>query len=216
MNILDEELRARGFAHVRATLDRASYLELARQLGDAVGTEIIALRPRAHAYVAKPGPVPLHTDHPAVDVIGWLCEAQDEADGASQLLDTRPIVDGLTTKERDELERVGLACPPLAGGPATERWPVLRRTAHGTAVFSSPWLRVIDDNAARQGAHDAFRQRLSHHARRAVEEVRLAPGEALFIDNRRILHGRRSITGNSHRTLVRVWLQGSPARARVS
>lgn len=201
-----EALRERGFAVAHGPLDRIGYIELARQLGDLVAEESIALRPGAHAYVAKPGSVPLHTDHPEVDIIGWLCEAQDDSDGASLLLDTRPVVASLAESERETLRRVRLACPPLAGGPPTGTWPVLRQANDGVAVFCSPWLRAVGASDDEAEALERFRDHLSSAAA-APAEVQLVPGEALFVDNRRVLHGRRAIAESSRRRLWRVWLR---------
>ena len=61
-----------------------------RDFDELVGQESIALRPGAHAYVAKPGRVPLHTDHPEVTFIGWLAEAQDATDGSTEDLTPLP------------------------------------------------------------------------------------------------------------------------------
>ncbi len=180
---------------------------LAEGLGDVVGAERIALRPGAHAYVAQPGPVPLHTDQPEVSVIGWWCEAQDDEDGASRLLDTWPVVDSLPEGDRARLRRVELVTPPLAGGPPTMRWPVLRPAPRGEHVFCSPWLRAASDDPEDQVALDAFRSRVSAHARSAVWSVRLRVGDALFVDNRRVLHGRNAIGATSRRCLRRLWVR---------
>ncbi len=204
--VIKNALGEHGFAVLREPLGRDDYLGLARELGALVGAEAIALRPGAHAYVAKPGRVPLHTDHPEVDVVGWLCEVQDESDGASLLLDTRPVLDALAASERELLLRVRLACPQLAGGPPTGTWPVLRETHEGYAVFCSPWLQAVGAKDDEAEALDRFRRRLSAAATTPAE-VRLAPGEALFIDNRRVLHGRRALLESSRRQLLRVWLR---------
>ncbi len=55
-----------GFAHLAGPLDPLTYQRLAEGLGEIVGRERVALRPEAHAYLAKPGPVPLHTDQPQI------------------------------------------------------------------------------------------------------------------------------------------------------
>lgn len=202
-------LRGRGFAHVIGGYDRASYRELAARLGVVVAEEGIALRPGAHAYVAKPGPVPFHTDHPAVDVIGWLCEEQDDVDGASRFLDAKPILDELRDTEREVLRRTTLACPPLKGGPPTEHWPVLKARAGEDALFCSPWLNAVDSNEANQAILNAFRDRLSAAARSATIDLRLSPGEIVFVDNTRMLHGRRALGESSRRRLHRLWIQSA-------
>ncbi len=139
--VVESGLHEHGFVRVPGPLDPAAYRSLASDIGEIVGEERIAIRPGAHAYVAKPGPVPLHTDQPEVAIISWLCERQDEDDGASLLFDMRPFVTDLTPELRRLLHEVHLMTPPISGGPATLRWPVLRRTATGEAVLCSPWLR---------------------------------------------------------------------------
>lgn len=210
------ELAERGFARVQGIVDPASYLELASRLGRVVGEEMIALRPGAHAYVAMPDRVPLHTDHPGVRLIAWRCEQQDEEDGASLLLDTRPIVASLSERARQVLRQVELECPPLSGGPPTLRHPVLvERPGSSDAIFCSPWLRSADPIPILQDALDDFRRRLSEAAERAHLRVRLEVGEVLLIDNHRVLHGREAISPHSRRRLHRLWMAGASRAARV-
>ncbi len=203
---IDAKLRRHGYAHIPGVLDLASYRDIARALGVIVGEEIITLRPGAHAYVAKPGPVPLHTDQPQIEVIGWLCIEQDERDGASLLLDSRPTVDSLPLDKRAFLRRVQLACPPVAGGSPTLRFPVLRSAGDYDLVFCSPWLQSVNGSDEYQVALDDFRQLLSAAAKNEVIDIRLAKGDALFVDNQRILHGRRAIAEDSRRRLHRLWV----------
>lgn len=201
------ELRQRGFAHVDVGMGFDEYRALATSLGEIVGEERIALRPGAHAYVAKPGPVPLHTDQPQVEVIGWWCERQDEVDGASLLLDTKPIVEGLDDETRTTLRDVLLMTPPIDGGPPTIRWPVLRANGERDDVFCSPWLRSALALIEHQRALDLLRRTLSDAARTTRRiSARLQRGHALFVDNRRMLHGRDSIAPGSLRVLRRLWV----------
>ncbi len=116
------------------------------------------------------------------------------------LLDTRPVIAALDARERDTLRHVDLACPPLAGGPPTLRFPVLRGA---DAVFCSPWLRSADPVPLLERALDRFRARL---AAAETRSIRLAPGDALFVDNRRVLHGRGAIDARSRRRLRQVWM----------
>jgi alpha-ketoglutarate-dependent taurine dioxygenase len=207
------DLREQGVAPVPRLTPQA-YEELARTLGEIVGRERIALRPGAHAYVAKPGRVPFHTDHPDVDILAWWCEAQDSEDGASQLVDTRPVVAALPEDVREILCDVELVCPPLAGGPPTERRQVLRPVDRGYSVFCSPWLKSAWPLPTHEAALELFRQRLSEHSRTAALSIRLEPGTALFVDNHRILHGRGPIPEGSLRCLRRLWIRlpGDAAR----
>jgi hypothetical protein len=209
-------LDAVGCYHVQEPIAFEEYVRLATELGDIIGEEIIALRPNAHAYVAKPGPVPLHTDHPDAAIVAWWCAAPDAVDGASHLLDSRPVVDALPAVTRDLLQRALLWCPELGGGPPNLMRAVLwdEGDGRGTKLFCSPWLRCAVAGSEFQTALDDLRARLSEHAERALVRVRLDAGQALFVDNRRVLHGRGAIEPTSRRSLLRLWLSNRPARAR--
>jgi alpha-ketoglutarate-dependent taurine dioxygenase len=224
-----EALRAaledRGAARAPA-LSRERYEALAASLGPVLQRERVALREGAHAYLARPGPVPLHTDHADVVQVAWWCEAADAEDGANRLLDAAPVVAALPATLRDRLRGVALECPPIptaveadpgAGAGAGRRAPagrspmasrlVLRpRPGRPDALFCSPWLRAVGAGPEDQAALDALRDRLRAAIARAAVRVRLAPGEALFVDNRRVLHGRDAIAPDSPRCLHRLWI----------
>ncbi len=210
---LREQLTSAGFVCVREPLSVAEYIVLAAELGRVVQAEQIALRPGAHAYVAQPGRVPLHNDQPEVDVIGWWCEAQDDEDDASLLLDTRPVVEQLDEDLRRHLRQIHLLCPPLENGPPTERRPVLRRMGHDDVVFCPPWLLLADDTQAARQSLTIFQEAVSSAAQTSTKTIRLQPGQALFVDNRRVLHGRGPIKETSGRRLHRVWIQERAAGA---
>lgn len=194
-----------GFVHLSGWVGDADFRRLARSLGRVVGEELIALRPGAHAYVAKASAVPLHTDHPKVRIVGWRCEEQDANDGASLLLDGLAVLRSLAPMVRATLPHVELACPPLSGGPPSLRSPVLTHAGGRERLFCSPWLRPADPLAPLEEALSSLRCALAAAASSAVR-IRLAAGEVLFIDNQRILHGRDAIPPTSTRRLVRLWV----------
>ncbi|MEY2785111.1 MAG: hypothetical protein RL277_1321 [Planctomycetota bacterium] len=206
MQMLDT-LREVGFVHLPALGDRASAGAILRSLGMPVQTEEIRLRPNAHAYVAKPGPVPMHTDHPEATLVAWHCEQQDAVDGATRLFDARACLEALSESEREKLRRIELCCPPLAGGPPTLRHPLLRRQGTVDLLFCSPWLHAASGCDEEQCQLDAFRERLRGYIAAQTIELRLLPGDLLVIDNQRVLHGRGAIEAASPRLLHRWWLQ---------
>lgn len=198
-------LREQGYTCVPG-LTPSAYRALASKLGHVVANETIELRDGAHAYVAKPGQVPFHTDQAQVEIIGWHCQQQDANDGASLLLDSRPILSNLSVLTRDLLRRVRLSCPPVAGGPPTFSVPVLRQKGDRDAFFCSPWLDPVDCGIAEQDALRMLSSAIQAFAVSSTIRVRLAPGDALFIDNQRIMHGRAALSVDSRRKLHRVWI----------
>ncbi len=203
-------LATRGWA-VASITEPGAFDRLVDALGEVVGEEAIRLREGAHAYVAKPGRVPLHTDHPRVDTIVWRCMAQDRVDGASWLLDTRPVLRAMPPALRDALAATNLECPPLAGGAPSLRHPVLWGDGE---LFCSPWLRAAPGETSAQSALDALRDRLSEAAAAHRVDVRLGEGDVLVVDNHRVLHGRGPLATDSPRHLHRVWIQSRVVTAR--
>lgn len=204
-----DELTQRGFALASELGSMVEFRALAANAGVVVAEEPIQLREAAHAYVARPGPVPLHTDHPQVEIAAWFCVEQDKTDGATLLLDASPVLASYTADDRALLKTVKVVCPLVAGGPPRQRFPVLRPSPSGAnreLLFCSPWLDAADSIAGHQEALTDLRSRLGRRAASDLAEVRLQPGQALFVDNQRVLHGRRRIGKGSHRHLHRLWL----------
>lgn len=204
-----DELAQRGFALAAGLSSMTQFRALAAEAGVVVAEEQIQLREGAHAYVAKPGPVPLHTDHPQVEIAAWFCVEQDKADGATLLLDASPVLASYTANDRALLRTVKVLCPPVAGGAARQRFPVLRPSPSAPdreLLFCSPWLDAADTIPGHQEALIDLRSRLGRRAASDLAEVRLQPGQALFVDNQRVLHGRRRIGKESRRHLHRLWL----------
>lgn len=204
------EILARdGIVFIERALERAEFDSIVEQLGAVIAEENIQLRPGAHAYVAKPGRVPLHTDHPDVDFIAWHCIEQDLNDGASLLLDTRPMLAAMENASPTNYARLfetSLVCPPLAGGPPTLTRAVLRSDREGTHLFCSPWLTAVDSGDGRGEALAELRERLSIAAKTRCVSHRMQRGGAVIVDNRRVLHGRGPIAADSKRQLRRVWI----------
>lgn len=198
-------LHERGIALVEQHVERETFEALANELGTIVGRERVELRPNAHAYVAKPGAVPLHTDQPQVDIIGWWCARQDDADGSSLLLDMLPLLERLPREDLLTLGETHLRTPRLEGGPPTLAWPVLQNRDGRMRVFCSPWLTALEADQRHQVALDALRSRIEGSDTERIS-VRLSPGQCLFVDNTRILHGRRALPPTSQRVLLRLWV----------
>jgi hypothetical protein len=203
---LSRQLARAGWALVEAPIAYEAFRCLARGLGSIVQDEVIALRPGAHAYVAKPGPVPFHTDQAEVETIGWWCQRQDAKDGASRLLDSRPILARMGPQTCGELEKIHLACPPLSGGPPTLSFPILRQEHGRSRFFCSPWLKPVSGDATQLEILRQLKAEVGRAALQEVIELRLRPGQALFIDNQRMFHGRGAISPDSRRSLCRVWM----------
>jgi Taurine catabolism dioxygenase TauD, TfdA family len=200
-----DALRRDGFCVVREVASEA-YLALAASLGDIVAIEAIELRPEVGSYACSSEPVPFHTDHPAVAIVAWHCVRQDPADGASLLVDARGLVGGLSAAEVALLEGLQLAHPPLAEGHAAGFAAALKSGPEGHDVYFPPVMRYRAPETASIAAFGAFSERVREANMAAPIRFRLAPNDALFVDNRRVLHGRATLRPDSPRLLHRAWV----------
>lgn len=204
-------LRRDGFCLVRA-LAPESFLALASSLGEVVAVEAIELRPGVGSYACSPGPVPFHTDHPAVAVAAWHCVRQDSVDGASLLVDAGALVGRLSAATVARLEALHVAHPPLARGHEAGFAPVLEPRSGGHDVYVPPIVRPRSSEPSSLAAYGAFVDQLRAVGAATPIRLRLEPTDALFVDNRRVLHGRAALRPDSPRSLRRAWIRRPSAR----
>lgn len=158
----------------------------------------------------------LHTDNPYRDPVPTLqalhvIDAAAEG-GESQFADGFAHAEALRAADRARFDV--LAATPVAfayAGPAGERYaasaPIVETSASGEVVgvrLNHRSLRPPPPEAA-EPWYDAYLDFYSRvHAPAARLERKLAPGDVVLFDNRRILHGRSPYAGGA----VRRWLQG--------
>ncbi|MBL8945669.1 MAG: TauD/TfdA family dioxygenase [Myxococcales bacterium] len=169
-------------------------------------TEVQPIRPIAQgrSFAASSGPAPLHTDsqlwrgRPA-ELQLTCCLRPAERDGESVLVDGFALADRLAAACPADLARLldEPRCLPFVFGHAFGPTLARRGDRH---VFTHP---------ARPHPGD----RVAPIVARALAEVpqrivRLEGGQALLVDNHRMLHGRRAFD-DPHRELLRVlaWLE---------
>ncbi len=189
-----------GFVRIEGPSTSAGFLELARSLGDVLVETTVRLMRDRTSYLASAGPIPMHTDHPDADYVAWFCEVQDPCDGASLLVDGRAALDALDPRTVEALKRVRLSAAYRPG--CTPRATSI--FAENGEIFDAPWLDPLDHDAERSSAVQRWRDSV---AAREPVSIRLGVGEALVIDNHRMLHGRARLAEQSPRRLRRVWIR---------
>lgn len=205
-----DALRRDGFFHARG-IGRDKYLALAALLGDVMAVEEIELRPGVGSYACSPGPVPFHTDHPAVTSAAWYCERQDPVDGASLLVDAQQFIGKLSPEQIALLERLRLAFPPLITGHPPGAAPVLMPRPDGYGIYYPPVVRPEEPEPAALVALQELAEKVREFGPAVQIRIRLEVNDALFVDNRRMLHGRGPLRPNSPRLLRRAWIRREPA-----
>ncbi|HEX6374860.1 MAG TPA: TauD/TfdA family dioxygenase [Allosphingosinicella sp.] len=188
------------------------YVTTCENLGSILAIHDVWQPPSSDLLVGSPESVPFHCDGPVPDVVAWFCVRQDEEAGESLLADTLPILRGLEPEQRAHLRSVTIPYFDDAhpGGPAGTCALLRGDDEADWRINYTPWhLPEMDEG--QKAAVAAFDQALSTVP---PTSCRLAAGEAIFVDNWRILHARGPLRADSRRHLKRVWLR-TPRASRL-
>lgn len=197
-----EQLETHGWCWVRDALSPSNIQRLVLgPFGNVVQVSQVRLDADVRSYLCDCGPVPIHTDHPAVTLVAWFCHAQDPVDGATVLLDSRPILARLGESARVDLRSTLLPYPALDFNSNAGANQVLSGKSR---VFFAPWVNPLGTTS--KPGYVEFSARLHAGVASRRIEVPLKQGDLLLVDNTRTLHGRRAVQKNSPRHLSRFWI----------
>lgn len=184
-------------------LKPGSYSEFKRimnSIGSTVKITNVEVDDSQGALLNSRSEMPFHTDSPEIDFIGWFCEQQSDEGGASLLIDSREILCNIGQSVYSVLETVQVNYPVQGRERKFKPHPL----ASNERIYFAPWLlsEILTDEQAL--AVFKFKKSIlvAEHIR-----ILLSAGDALIIDNRRILHGREKILGvATSRKLIRHWV----------
>jgi hypothetical protein len=158
-----------------------------------------------------------HSDNPNVGIIGWYCRRQDAGDGRSRLVDGYDVIEGFSRSDLDVLASIGVRWMMRhEGAERMYHEPMVSWAGARPRFYYAPWLVPSSLDAAQRGMLERFETALARCEAERTLEIRLESGEALFIDNRRLLHARQAIGPESERHLVRVRLFDDVERGEPS
>jgi Taurine catabolism dioxygenase TauD, TfdA family len=223
-------LAAHGWVHVAHSLSEADFEAVAARIGtNELRTNIVVDPERERlqkasrgTMLARPGvyqaaALDMHTDRPTAHVLAWYCVEQDDQAGATLLIDTSDLTDHFSDADLDGLGRVHVTCAirdPITSKEIVKTAPLLTRRGDTRLLYFVPWL--VDQLTGE--AELELLQRFIRYVRMKEENdlipIRLERGQSLFIDNRRMLHGRGELPAGSRRHLIRLYLrtvEGGPA-----
>lgn len=209
---LMKTIASAGYAHVKGSISYDEFESFSRQLGAIVYRTDLHITGGRKSVVYKPEEIGFHMDNPNVHIIGWYCVRQDESDGSSLLVDTSNIERYFSPSEMAILQTIDVKCPhpllhdPDAGKEAFFLAPLFSWKHSVPQIYFADWLLLDSYDEKQAKALDKFRDYLRRKQEREFITVRLKEKEALFINNRRLLHGRGQIGRNSSRLIKRVWI----------
>lgn len=205
-NYIKNMLKKYGYVHVSTNSTLENFYELANTLGEIINKSDINIQLGSDCLYKQPTRIDFHTDGPDADIVGWFCVKQDAHEGHSALLDIRQILEHFSCEELSLLGTIMISYP--IGNGVNKEVPLIQKTiAEHHTICYLPWSNsVLNLSLSQKTIYSAFKYAVSEEVSKQLIRIRLHKGEMLFIDNKRILHGRAKIEKDSLRMLKRVWI----------
>jgi hypothetical protein len=158
--------------------------------------------PNKRSRLSSTKAMSLHTDNPLASTIVLYCETAALSGGESIVLDFKKIHRYLTEQQLNALKTIDIAIPPSSSKVSKRMTCKLIENGY---IYYADWLIL---NPLNDKAYNALMA-----LKRAIEKTEphsllLKKNEALFINNKRMLHGRRAFSDlGKSRTLKRYWIR---------
>lgn len=177
------------------------FLSSISALGTVINRTEVRVKPDAKGLVTSARALDYHTDHHAARYVAWYCHRQSTEGGESILQDAQAAFERLVPEHRDRLFNLQLQEHVIfPDDPGS--WPLVMYENGRLRFYYSFWLTNLSDRD--DEAYQAFQNELIASP---PLEFKLEPGDALIIDNHRMLHGRRAIGAQGDRYLERFWIK---------
>lgn len=183
-----------------------NFLSLCSSLGEIINITDVAVDKNKGGLLVSSHGMGLHTDDPRANFVAWWCKSPATSGGETVLADAWKAFTDFSEVEIDLLKSILVRVPQLdiSLEPIKSR-PIL---IGDRDIYFANWLLIRES------------QFLSPEISKVLEKIRsftvfkrrLEASESLFINNKRILHGRAAFTNDdkASRALVRVWIKTAP------
>jgi hypothetical protein len=213
-------LETKGYLHLKWPMSIKHYEQLAGELGTIIlrsDVRVDANQEKAQEAVRvikgrpgiyKPSALDMHTD-PNADLVSWYCVEQEEIGGNMLMIDAGDFERQFSLDEMAVLEKIELLSPGRAsdGIEIINRRPLLTKEKGRYRLFYVSWLLPDSYDHTINKIFEKFVAYLKHKEETQLIELPVKKQETVFIDNRRMLHGRGALKEDSRRHLVRLYLR---------
>ncbi len=204
-------IKKHGYVHINQSAPTELFSFISDLLGKVIHKDQIKIRSEGLFAAYRPEEVFPHTDTSDAHVMGWWCLNQDLVDGSSVLIDSKNVLEKFSSDEIQVLKSLKPRyCSDIDKTKDNftkfdevslvyERWGQLK-------INYAPWLEFELKIEEHKRIMTKFYNELELVTKKEKIEIRLNPGEMLFIDNGRLLHSRRALPQHSKRCLNRTWI----------
>ena len=197
--IIKNELEIHGFKYLQNKTVKEVNL-LCHSLGEILLETDVKIDLTTKALVTSDKELDMHTDHSKAKYIIWHCLKQTSIGGYSLVLDTKKVLQKLSKKEKQELEKIQLFEHKIFKDDL-ESYPMLSKVNGKNKMYYSFWF--INSKNKDNKVFLKFKGIVDEMEK---IKIRLNKNDVLIIDNGRMLHGRTEILGNKNRHLKRFWI----------
>jgi len=216
-------LETDGYLHLTWPMTMANYEAVAGRVGTIVQKNDVkvdaaraqsqeqARRIKGRGGIYSPGALGFHTD-PIADLVSWYCVEQDDGGGPMMMLNLGDLEEHFSAEERDILSRVELLSPTRKQEAEQETLtptPLLTKTNGKNKIYYAPWLLREPEDASARAIAEKFTAYVKNKEETQLIVLPVKPGDTVFLDNHRMLHGRGELPQTSKRHLVRFYLRAA-------
>lgn len=216
-------LETDGYLHLTWPMTMESYEAIAGRVGTIVQKNDVkvdsaraqsqeqARRIKGRGGIYSPGALGFHTD-PIADLVSWYCVEQDDGGGPMMMLNLGDLEEFFSAEEREVLSRVELLSPTRRSGAEQETLtptPLLTTTNGKYKIYYAPWLLRESEDASVRKIAEKFTAYVKNKEETQLIVLPVKPGDTVFLDNHRMLHGRGELPQTSKRHLVRFYLRAA-------
>ena len=196
-SILKDSIILHGYAVANFT-SYDDFCKAVSLLGKTIDVSEIRFQSQARALLASNNAMNLHTDHPSADLVSWYCVQNADAGGESIFVDYKRVLDHLSFDEIENLKKIIVRVPRTRFSDES-----IENLLSNKGLYFADWLVRIEERSIYTELLDKFVKLLNSYS----INIRLENGSALFLDNKRVLHGRNSFVNSAKtRHLIRHWI----------
>lgn len=196
-SIVYSSLQKDGFAYI-SKLGSFQFDIINKKLGDLLYETDIKLDASKSNVVYNPEEVLFHTDYPKAQIVSWLCIDSNNNEAPLELIDTNNFI-SFDPEFLQVLRKIDVffKCKLTS---SQYKVPLIIDYEKKIGTTYNPW--GIQENAfnTELGYFYKYLENCNQYT------IELKEGDALFIDNHRLLHGRSAINLDSKRHLIRRFL----------
>ncbi len=200
---ISENLERDGFFYIPNPISSFDFRDICGEFGEIISETEVCVKDKSSKRLHTNLPMGLHSDHPDVEIVAWHCHISDEEGGALLLLDISKMISEFSLNEIENLKKITVRVPPLGDHPERHQG-LLSILDQRNIFYYADWLVQEPVSEYAQAALLKFERVISSSPE--VKSIHLQRGEAILVDNRRMLHGRSGFSTNSQRFIKRLWL----------